>query len=96
MLNSLQDTMYISPSGLDAHAIRPSNFQMAYRPPVALADVEQPVEDIVVVLGIKDDLVGAVEDGCGLSVNEFAESKNGGVCRRFAWTVAAVDKPLLS
>ena len=63
--------MNISSPGLDADTVCPANLEMTDGATVALADIEEPVKDVIVVFGIEDDLIGIVEDGCGFLVDDF-------------------------
>lgn len=88
--------MYVAPPRLNTHTICPADLQVAYSTTIVLADIEKPVENVVVVFGIEDDFVGAIENGGRFLVDEFADAEERGVCRSFARVLAFVDEPFLS
>lgn len=47
-------------SGLNADSIRPVDLKMTESSSVALADVKEPIEDVIVVFGVEYDLVCAI------------------------------------
>ena len=63
VIDKFQDTMYIPPPRFNAYPIRPAYLEMTDRAPVVLTDIEEPVEDVVVILCVEFDVVGVIEDG---------------------------------
>lgn len=63
---------------------------------VALADIEQPVEDVVVIFSIYNDFVCAIEYGGGLGVYNAAGAEERSVCRCNSGGVAVVNETLLT
>lgn len=72
ILDVLQDAMYVPSPRLDTDSVGPANLKVTYGPSVALTDIKQPVEDVVVILSVYNDFVCAIEDGGGFSVYEAA------------------------
>ena len=81
IFNTLQDAVYPSSPRHNAHTVGPAEFEMPYGSPVPLADIEQPVEDVIVVLGIYNKVVCGVEDGGSFAVYEAADAQERSVCR---------------
>ena len=96
IVDPLQYAMDVLLPGLNAHAIRPADFQMTDRAPVLLSDVEQPVEDVVVVLRVQDDVVAAVEHRCRFGVDGATGAQEARIRGLYPRTVGAVDEALLS
>lgn len=63
---------------------------------VALADVKQPVEDVVVILGIRNDFVCAIEDGGSFDIDEAAGAEERSICRCISGRVSVVHEALLA
>lgn len=68
---------------------------MAYSFSIARADVKQPIEDVIVILGVYSDFVCAIEDGGGFGVYEATGTEEGciGWCR--PGRVAAMNETFL-
>ena len=93
--NLLQYAMYVPSAGLDTDSVGPANLEMAYGSSIALANIQQPVENVVVVLGVCDDFVCAVEDGCGFDVYEVAGAEERCICWDISGRVATIDDAFL-
>lgn len=63
---------------------------------VALADVKEPIEDVVVVFGVEYNLICAIEDGSCFAVDQATCSKEAGICRFSPIGVAAIDETFLA
>lgn len=79
VFNVLQNAMYVASARLDTDSIGPTDFEMTDGPSVLRADIKQPVEDVVVVLSVGDDLVCAIEDGGSFGVYETAGAEERGI-----------------
>ena len=88
--------MYVPSPRLDTDSVGPADLKMTYGSSIALADIKQPVEDIVVILGVGNDLVSAIEDGGGFSIYEAAGAEERGICRCNPGRVAAVNETFLT
>ena len=95
VFDMLQNAMHVLSARLDTDSIGPANLEVTYGSSVELSDVQEPVEDVVIVLGVYDDLVCAIEDTCGFGVYEAAGAKERGVCRDNAGGVTAKDETFL-
>lgn len=93
--NLLQYAMYVPSARLDTDSVGPADLKMAYCSSIALANVQQPVEDVVIVLGVCDDFVCGVEDRCGFDVYEVASAEERCICRDFSGRVATIDDAFL-
>ena len=91
----LQNGMYILSARLDADSIGPAKLEVTYGISIELSNVEEPVEDVVIILGVYNDLVCAIEDRCSFGVYEAAGSKERSVCRNSAGALTAVDETFL-
>ena len=69
---------------------------MTYGSSIVLADIKQPVEDIVVILGVSNDLVSAIENRGGFSIYEAAGAEERDICRWNPGRVAAVNETFLT
>ena len=69
---------------------------MAYGSSVTLADIEQPVKDVIVILGVYNNFVCAIENWGGFGIYEAAGAKERSICGRGSGRVAAVDETLLT
>ena len=72
ILDVLQDAMYVPSPRFDTDSVGPAEFKVTYGSPVALTDIKQPVENVVVILSVYNNFVCAIEDGGGFSVYEAA------------------------
>ena len=95
IFNVLQEAMYILSARLDTDSVGPANFKVAYGSSVALANIQEPVEDVIVILGIDNDFVCAVEYGCGFGVYEAAGAEKGCVCWVGSGGVTTIYEALL-
>ena len=95
IFNMLQNAMYVLSARLDTDSISPANLEVTYGSSVELSDVQEPVEDVVIVLGVCNDLVCAIENTCGFGVYEAAGAKEGSVCRDKAGGVTVEDETFL-
>ena len=93
--NLLQYAMNVPSARLDTDSVSPADFKMADGSSVALADIEQPVEDVVVVLGVCNDFVCAVEDGCCFQVYKVAGAEERCICWDNPVHVATIDETFL-
>ena len=75
IFNDLQDAMYVSSSRIDTDSVRPADFEMADGSSVALADIKQPVEYVVVILSVCNNFICAIKDGGGFHVYETASAE---------------------
>lgn len=96
IFNVLQDAMYVASSRLDTDSVCPADFKVAYGSSITLADIEQPVKDVIVILGVCNNFVCAIEDGGGFGVYEAADAKERSICGGDSGRVAAVDETLLT
>ena len=91
----LQNAMYVFSTRLDADSIGPTNLEVTYGSSIELSDVQEPVEDVVIILGIYNDLICAIEDACGFVIYEAAGAKERSVCGDNAGGVAVEDETFL-
>ena len=77
--NVLQDAVYVPSPRLDTDSVGPADFEMTDSSSVSLADIKQPVKDVVVVLSVGNDFVCAIEDGGGFGVYETAGAEERGI-----------------
>ena len=95
ILNLLQNTMYVASPRIDTDSISPADFEMTNGSSVAFANIEQPVEDVVIVFGVGNQLICAIEDGGGFGVYETTGAKERGIGGYHSSRVAIVDEALL-
>ncbi len=95
IFNILQDAMDVAPPRLDADSVGPADFEMTDSSSIGLANVKQPVENVVVILGVCDDFVCAVKDGGGFGIYETADVEERCVCWFRSSCVAAVNETSL-
>lgn len=95
VFDTFKYTVYVSSSGFYGHTICPSDLQVADGATIALTDVEEPVEYIVVVFSVEDDFIGAIEDVCSFFVDGAACSEEGSVGRFFSRGLTVVDQAFL-
>ena len=95
ILNILQDAMYVPSARLDTDSVGPADFKVAYGSSVALADIQQPIEDVIVILSVCNDFVGTIEKGGGLGIYEAAGAEEKYICWDGSCGMAAIDKTLL-
>ena len=88
--------MYVPSPRLDTNSVGPADFQVTYGSAVAIADIKQPVEDVVVILGVYNDFVGAIEDGSCFGVYEAAGAEERCICECNSGRVAAVNETFLT
>ena len=81
IFNALQDVAYSISSRHNARTVGPAEFEVPYGSPVPLADIKQPVEDVIVIFGIDNEVVCGVEDGGSFGVYEAADAQERSVCR---------------
>lgn len=96
IFNVLQDAMYVPSPRLDTDSVGPANFKVRNGSSVALANIKQPVEDVVVILSVYNDFVCAIEDGGGFGIYEAAGAEERCICRCSPGRVAAVNKTFLA
>ena len=65
---------------------------MADASPVTLADIKQPIEYIVVVFGVYNDFIQAVEHGSCFGVDTTAGEEERGICWHSPGGIAVVDE----
>ena len=90
------DAVNVPSSGLDLDAVGPSDLEVADGTPVRFADVQKPVENVVVVFGIEDNAVGTVEDRGGFGVDDPARSEESGVGGSFAICITVIHQANLT
>lgn len=88
--------MYVASPRLNTDSVGPADFEVTYGSSVALTDIKQPVENVVVILGVYNDFVCAIEDGGGFGVYEAAGAEERSICRCKSGRVAAINETLLT
>ena len=96
IFNALQDIVYAGSPRHNAHTIGPAEFEVPYGSAVPLADIKQPVEDVIVIFGIHNKLVCAVEYGGSFGVYEAADAQERSVCRGDSSRVGVVNETFLT
>lgn len=92
----LQDAMYVLSARLYADTVSPADFKVAYSSSIAFADVQQPVEDVIVVLSVYNDFVCAIEHWGGFGVYEAAGAEERCTSRSSSGSVAAINQTFLT
>ena len=87
--------MYVLSAGLDADTVGPADLKVTYSSSVPLADIQQPVEDVIIILSICNDFVCAVENRGGFGVNEAAGAEERCISRCSSGSVAAINQTFL-
>lgn len=96
IFNVLQDAMDIAPPRFNTDSIGPADFEMTDGSSVALADIKQPVENVVVVLSVNNDFVCAMKDRCGFCIYETADAEERCICWRTSSRVAVIHETFLT
>lgn len=96
IFNILQDTMYVLSARLYTDPIGPADFKVAYSSSVAFAEIQQPVEDVIVILSVHNDLVCAIEHWGGFGVYEAAGAEERSIGGCSPGRVAAINQTFLT
>ena len=96
IFNILQDAMYPGSPRRNADTVSPAKFEVPYGSSILLADIKQPVEDVIVVFSIQDEFVCGVEDGGSFGVYEAADAQARSVCRGESGRFGVVNETFLT
>ena len=96
IFNRLQDVVYPGSSRHNAHTVCPAEFEVPDSSPVPLADIKQPVEDVIIVFGIYNKVVCGVENGGCFGVYEAADAQERSVCRGGSSSFGVVHETFLT
>lgn len=96
IFNVLQDAMYVLSARLDADTVGPADFKVAYSSSIAFAEIHQPVEYVIVILSVYNDLVRAIENRGGFGVYEAAGTEERCISRCSPGSVAAINQTFLT
>ena len=96
IFNTLQDAMYPGSPRLNADTVGPADFEVTYGSSVLLAYIKQPVENVIVIFGIHNEFICAVEDRGSFGVYKAAGTQERSICRGFSGRFGIVDETFLT
>lgn len=86
-----QNPMDVAPTGLNRNTICPADLEVTDGENVALADVQQPIENVIIVFCVDDNLVCAIEYGRCFVIDKATSSQEAGIRRTCSGSIRAVD-----